>query len=564
MTPFDALESLIRAHAQAHEDDAPPSLQLALSALHKAQWSEQEPEHARQVVVFGPTQSGKSTAVNLLLGTEAAGVSALAGHTVHAQAFLQGHDNTAPLEPFFNGYRASSLDALSDSTLKQWSAATVTASDTVQTVWDTPDFDSLRAAEYLDAVARSLGLADVLVLMVSKDKYADHSVWQWLDLIAPLGKPTVLCVNKVDEASREVVIAALLERLANHPISAEQPAVCVMPWFDAADGPPDLEVTALRHAVDDATARLERRDQGAQASALIAAHWPSWTAPLRAEIDAHNQFEQGLQSASEAMLQSYRAEFLDHPEHYETFQHSLAEMLQLLELPGLAGALGYTRRIVTWPVRTVFGLGARAAGAKKPESFEAELLQDRHSEALSGLIEQALTEASANGPSAAWWRAAATAMRANRTAWESAFENDVTDYRRDFEPEIRHAAEQLYAGLQEQPAILNSLRAARFTADAAGVAFAVKTGGVGIADLAIAPAMLSVTTLLTESALGKYIDTVMADLRKKQYETVQGRLVNGGFRGQLTATLGELNAPGLYRISQHELGDIGDALGQPQ
>jgi len=125
------------------------SLPLAGSALQKAYWAEVEPDHPTQVVVFGPTQSGKSTAVNLLLGHTAAGVSPLAGHTVHAQAFLQGHSDADALEPFFEGYTRTTPDALPGDALDYWSVA----------------------------------------------------------------------VNKVDEASREVVIDALLARLAEHPIS---------------------------------------------------------------------------------------------------------------------------------------------------------------------------------------------------------------------------------------------------------------------------------------------------------------------------------------------------------
>lgn len=564
LTPHDAIDALTTAHANARPDDEDrlPSLPLAGSALQKAYWAEVEPDHPTQVVVFGPTQSGKSTAVNLLLGHTAAGVSPLAGHTVHAQAFLQGHSDADALEPFFEGYTRTTPDALPGDALDYWSVAVVPGGDSVQAVWDTPDFDSLRAAEYLDSVARTIGLADVLLLMVSKDKYADHSVWQWLDLIAPLGKPVVVCVNKVDEASREVVIDALLARLAEHPISAQQPTVCLMPWFDAQDGPPDLEVTALRHAIDDAVTQLDRTALTHGARALIESNWADWTDPLSAELQARDACEVEIREAGDAILQSYRSEFLDHPEHYETFQHSLAEMLRLLELPGLASVLGYTRSIVTWPVRKVFGIASQTAGRARPESHEVQLLQDRHSEALSGLIEHALTEASLNGPNAAWWRAVATALRAQRGPWQAAFDQEVADYRRDFEPEIQRAAEQLYAGLQEQPAILNSLRAARFTADAAGVAFAVKTGGVGLADLALAPAMLSVTTLLTESALGKYIDTVMDALRAQQFDIVQSRLIDNRFRAALAAELDALSAPGLYRISQSELSAIGDALGQ--
>ena len=54
------------------------------------------------------------------------------------------------------------------------------------------------------------------------------------------------------------------------------------------------------------------------------------------------------------------------------------------------------------------------------------------------------------------------------------------------------------------------------TTDAAGVALAVKSGGLAPADLVLAPAMLAVTSLLTESALGRYLDGVKRELKQQQ------------------------------------------------
>ncbi len=61
-------------------------LTLIESFLHKGQLIEQK-RAALNIAVIGPTQSGKSTLVNLLLNQQAAGVSPLAGFTVHPQGF---------------------------------------------------------------------------------------------------------------------------------------------------------------------------------------------------------------------------------------------------------------------------------------------------------------------------------------------------------------------------------------------------------------------------------------------------------------------------------------------
>ena len=97
-------------------------------------------------------------------------------------------------------------------------------------------------------------------------------------------------------------------------------------------------------------------------------------------------------------------------------------------------------------------------------------------------------------------------------------------YYNDFLPEIEKAASRLYRKLENQPAILNSLRATRVTADAIAVALAIKTSGLGIHDVVVTPAVLSITSMLTESALGSYMNKVVTDLKHRQFEIVKTRL----------------------------------------
>ena len=50
--------------------------------------------------------------------------------------------------------------------------------------------------------------------------------------------------------------------------------------------------------------------------------------------------------------------------------------------------------------------------------------------------------------------------------------------------------------------MLNTLRATRMSADIAAVVVAIKTGTVGVSEALLTPAMLSVTSTLTEGAVG--------------------------------------------------------------
>lgn len=71
------------------------------------------------------------------------------------------------------------------------------------------------------------------------------------------------------------------------------------------------------------------------------------------------------------------------------------------------------------------------------------------------------------------------------------------------------------------------MRAVRASADAAGVVVALQTGGIGLADLVLTPAMLSLTSTLTESAAKTYVDQVVAELQEKQYLAVSAMLDDG-------------------------------------
>jgi hypothetical protein len=87
--------------------------------------------------------------------------------------------------------------------------------------------------------------------------------------------------------------------------------------------------------------------------------------------------------------------------------------------------------------------------------------------------------------------------------------------------------------LQEQPLALNSLRATRAAADAAVITLSLHLGGIGLHDLVIAPAMLSLTSMLAESAVGSYMHKVETELKQNQFNTVKQSLFIESLRKKL-------------------------------
>jgi len=159
------------------------TLQLTDAVINNADVLDDIPDLPLQVAVIGPTQSGKSTLVNVLLSQQHAGISALAGFTVHAQAYALGCDEQqlSAIDSMMKPLQRISLESLSKDRLEHFSLRSINTEDSnsgwlssslnnkATVVWDTPDFDSINAKTYTRAVVNSIAVADILLLVVSKD-----------------------------------------------------------------------------------------------------------------------------------------------------------------------------------------------------------------------------------------------------------------------------------------------------------------------------------------------------------------------------------------------------------
>ncbi len=508
------------------------SLALAEAFLLKGELIHQHRDHPLQIAVIGPTQVGKSSLVNLLLPKPLAGVSPLAGFTTHPHGFALHRSNRREngeaaepwLEAYFKPWHCYPQDALPRDQLNSYAYTPVASSPSHAlpscSVWDTPDFDSIDAETYRDSVLRVAALADVILLVVSKDKYADQSVWAMMQLLEPLAQPTVICLNKVTAETRPIISRSLQQKW--HAARSDKvPPITALSY--SRDPTDPAELAPLISQLAEAAGAVRRRKQPDRARQLLTTHWTNWTAPVIAEHKALEQWNRLVDQSLQNALKQYRRDYLDHPHHYETFQHAMAELLTLLEIPGIAAVFKQTRRVLTWPVRKVISLRRRTAPGE-PKNQEHEILEQIQQQLLTGLIEQALQRSEQADELPLWWREITHALRDRRDQLSDIFMLAVDNYSRTFQPEIEASAMELYRKLQQQPLTLNSLRATRLTTDAAAMALTLKTGGIGLHDFILAPAVLSLTSLLTESALGAHMNRVDAALKQRQYARVSSEL----------------------------------------
>ena len=524
---------------------------LAEAFLRKGQMLNNAPDYPLQVAVVGPTQAGKSSLVNVLLNSSVASVSPLAGYTMHPQGFCDGVPLSAcnGLQWYFGRFQQMPQSQLPKDRHDCYSLTENTTNSSYLpdcVLWDTPDFDSIDSANYREGVIRTLALADMIILVVSKEKYADQSVWDIMADIEALQQPTLICLNKLSEGSEALLVNSLKAKW-QQVRKDEFPHVVPLYYQKQAGKPEWPDTNRLLQLVK----QVNRKKQSRLEQELLQIHWQPWLEPVLAEHsslkDWHGLVDQVIQQG----LDSYQRDYLNHPHHYETFQLALAELLNLLEIPGLAGLLANTRRVLTWPIRKMMSIGRKRLHITD-SSQEITLLNQIAEHVLIQLADKLLNQAEQNRQSQ-WWKEFSSLLRTQRATILKDFANAAQRYHVSFQEEVESTANHLYHKLQEQPTVLNSLRATRVTADAAVIAIALHTGGIGMHDLVIAPAMLTVTSLLAESALGSYMRRVESELKQRQLAAVKQSLFNESIKEKLLELSGQLSSVTHFNISPEQL-----------
>lgn len=486
------------------------------------------------VAVIGPTQTGKSTVVNVLAGGHCVDTSPLAAHTQQASVLAV---NIEPDPDWTAGLQAAGLPI---------GPRAVSNNGPSCLIWDTPDFDSNAAAVYRQQVARVCALADLLVVVVSREKYADQSVWRVLESVAPLATPAILCLNKCEDGPDTGVLQeAIRRRLADNPVVRADTPVLTLPMLPAGDFEAALtlaDVQSFRRVVFE---RLEARplpDRQTGLARLVRANWDTWVEPLEQELACRREWSELLRDQTRSFLARYRQEYIDHSKHHDVAQKAILGLLELLEIPGLAGPISRTRRALTWPFRKL--ASSLSGSADAPRDKETEVLDtaiDHYLLSLRGEI------ATRRHP---WWRALEAELSRSAPQVKQDFRGSVDRYRLAFQPRIDDLSSQLYEQLKRSPATLNSLRATRIGADAGGIVFAFQTGTLGLYDAIFAPAVISLTSYLTESVVGQYLRSVIGGLKREQYDQVS-TIIHDDVEQPLSSL--QPGGPGLFGITDSEL-----------
>jgi hypothetical protein len=549
------------------------SLELAEAALRYDAARGAGTHWPAQIAVLGPTQTGKSTVVNLLLGQPLAEVSPLAGFTVQPHGFwMRANDDedawTASLLPGW--HRSAAPLARADLAAYRLCPVPPMPSLGPCVVWDTPDFDSLAARRYARGVLEVGALADVYLLVLSEEKYSDLSVWRFLELMAPLARPLVIALNKLTAGAEQTVLASLRERLAQRGQAWGRVPIVTLPYMetDQRSVPDGWVPQPLRDAVQSGLAAA--RDRGARSAgvrALLRRHWDAWLAPVHAEHDARAEWHRMVDGAAHEFLAAYTRDYLEHPQRYDSFRRAAVELLNLLELPRVGGLVTRARQLVTWPARQVLkvGRGWRAQRRRlgsRPHTLavESAVLLDTLDTLLAGLQREVGRRCRPATTGYVFWTLLQCKLDAELPRVRQVCEQAVALHHERVTDEVHAAANELYAELQKSPRRLAALRTARAVIDAGSILLAVKTGGLSLLDAVWAPATFAVSSLLMEGVTGLELGHAARELKRRQRAEVEHDVVARTLTPQLQNMAEGLVGAGLFGITAGALQEAATAL----
>jgi len=539
-------------------------LLLTEAFLRKGRLINTSPKQPLNIALLGPTQAGKSTITNVLLNNNSAEVSPLASYTVQPHGFCYQItiDACAGLQNYFGRFQQLQQSDISKNRYDCYSLNEVTSNAPLLPnciLWDTPDFDSIDSSTYREGVLRTAALADIVIIVVSKEKYADQSVWDMVTMLEPLHQPTIICLNKLSEGTEELLINSLKEKwlLAR---TDNFPDIVPLIYQKQSGTPiwPKDQQTLLRKLAK----QIDYKNHAKFEQDLLKKYWQEWIEPIIAEHKALTNWKELVDICICHATENYQSDYLDHPHHYDTFQKALAELLNLLEIPGFSRILTGVRKTITCPARQIIKFGR-----KKPliadNSQELTLLNQLAEHVLIQLADKLLDYAE-QPHQRFWWKEFSRLLRSQRQNILEDFTYAAKEYHTSFQQDVEETAQHLYIKLHEHPFLLNSLRATRITADAAAIAFTLHMGGIGIHDFIFAPAILTINALLAESALGNYLHKSEHNLKKHQYNTVKQSLFIDSISLKLLELPNQLSTTNYFNISPAQLIAAANKLNEKQ
>lgn len=483
------------------------------------------------VAVVGGTNCGKSTVTNVLVGEPVASWSLQGGFTTIPTAYalpelLRGawHEQPGMLQGLRQLLPEKETAA---SAAQEYACAALTPPARLDylphtVVWDTPDIDSRYASERLHRVLEILGLADIVVVVLSKEKYADHPAYELLSLLLACGKTILVCLNKFTPTEylegrghfqRQMLDTPERQRAVGEPVllAYVEPTSLTRLW-----AVPEPTAHPLRAAL---AAYLrhpqELRQQTCQGAVqYISRHVETILQPAHRECALLAEWRTQVIARQQECLAFYRQHYLDDEQRYDSFRLALLRLLDLLDVPGINRVTRLIRQVVTAPMRWGWGL-LRQMVLSAPQIVprpEAVVLQESLDTAFKALHTFLLERQEDH----LLWRQLRERFEGTIPDLLAQVARRLQTHEQALVPAIEAAAHQIYARMQASPVQLQAIRGGKLALEVAVTVAAVKSGGLAPDDILYGSLAYAGLQAAMQIAGERYIHSVKQDLRETQ------------------------------------------------
>jgi energy-coupling factor transporter ATP-binding protein EcfA2 len=493
------------------------------------------------VAVVGGAGAGKSTIANMLCGAVLAESNPQAGFTRHPVAYVPMNGAIAwPSSLGFlgslqrlNRTEPSSLDAdVYQVRRVSPEAGQYGVLDTF-IVWDCPDMTTWAATGYVPRLLEVAALADVVVYVASDERYNDEVPTQFLRLLLQSGKMVVVCLMKMKESDAPAFVThfqrEVLDRMPARVVSTlTVPHLTREQVIDPTRNAPLYRVPLVNQIFVLGEPVQPARWRTVRAAMLyLTTHQPNLLSVARDDLLALEGWRQLVREGQIEFDARYRREYLT-TERFRRFDEALLRLLELLELPGVGRFVSKTLDVLRLPYTLSKKLFISALARPEATTMPERQILDG---ALTGWIDLLRKEATRKASSHALWQhvhqgfniGLADTIRDRFNDSFRGFEIGLTD-------EVERTARAIYADLEKNPALLNTLRGTKFTAELAGilggVSLSLFTGGLSHVWIAPIAAALSTSVLqmLTEFFGAQFVDFYREQTRDRQQTLVAQHL----------------------------------------